>query len=108
MQSFLKEIFRVGISPFYARLFLPFYVYVYVYIYEQKPPKAILLDHLETFFILSVFRSGRPAVFLGKSVLKICSKFTGEHPYRSVISATFLKSHFGIGKFAAYFQNTFS
>ena len=68
------------------RLFLPFYVYIYVYIYEQKPSKAILLDHLETFFILSIFRSSRPEVFLGKSVLKICSKFTGELSYRSVIS----------------------
>ena len=62
------------------------YIYIYVYIFEQKPSKAILLDHLETFFILSIFRSGRPEVFIGKSVLKICSKFTGEHPYRSVIS----------------------
>ena len=25
-------------------------------------------------------------MFLGKAVLKICSKFTGEHPRRSVIS----------------------
>ena len=31
-------------------------------------------------------RSSRPEVFLGKGVLKICSKFTGEHPCRSVIS----------------------
>ena len=29
-------------------------------------------------------------VFLGKVVLKICSKFTGEHPYRSVISINLL------------------
>ena len=28
-------------------------------------------------------RSSRPEVFLGKGVLKICSKFTGEHPCRS-------------------------
>ena len=28
----------------------------------------------------------RPEVFLGKGVLKICSKFTGERPCRSVIS----------------------
>ena len=27
-----------------------------------------------------------PEVYLGKGVLKICSKFTGEHPYGSVIS----------------------
>ena len=26
-----------------------------------------------------LFRSSRPEVFLGKGVLKICSKFTGEH-----------------------------
>ena len=25
------------------------------------------------------YRSSRPVVFLGKGVLKICSKFTGEH-----------------------------
>ena len=33
-----------------------------------------------------VFRSSQPEVFLGKGVLKICSKFTGEHPCRSAIS----------------------
>ena len=33
-----------------------------------------------------MFRSSRPEVFIGKGVLKICSKFTGEHPCRSVIS----------------------
>ena len=32
------------------------------------------------------YRSSRPEVFLRKGVLKICSKFTGEHPCRSVIS----------------------
>ena len=32
------------------------------------------------------FRSSHPKVFLKKSVLKICRKFTEEHPYRSVIS----------------------
>ena len=31
------------------------------------------------------FRNSRPEVFLEKSVLKICSKVTGEHPCRSVI-----------------------
>ena len=31
-----------------------------------------------------------PEVFLGKGVLKICSKFTGEHPYRSAISIKLL------------------
>ena len=34
----------------------------------------------------------RPEVFLGKRVLKICSKFTGEHPCRSAISKKLLSS----------------
>ena len=43
-------------------------------------------------------RSSHPEVFLGKGVLKIYSKFTGDHPCRSAISikfnkATLLKSH---------------
>ena len=35
---------------------------------------------------LAKCRSSPPEVFLGKVVLKICSKFTGERPYRSAIS----------------------
>ena len=35
-------------------------------------------------------RSRPPEVFLGNSVLKICCKFTGEHPCRSVISKKLL------------------
>ena len=31
-------------------------------------------------------RSSPPEVFSGKDVLKICSNFIGEHPYRNVIS----------------------
>ena len=34
----------------------------------------------------SMFRSSHPEVSLGKGVLKICSKFTGEHPCQSAIS----------------------
>ena len=41
--------------------------------------------------------SRRPEVFLGKGVLKICSKFTGEHPCRSAISIKLLKQ--GISNF---------
>ena len=35
-------------------------------------------------------------VFLGKRVLKIRSKFKGEHPCRSAVSATLLKSYFSM------------
>ena len=34
----------------------------------------------------TIYRSSHPKVFLVEDVLKICSKFTGEHPCRSVIS----------------------
>ena len=62
-----------------------------------------------------------PDVFLGKGVLKICSRFTGEHPCRSVISIKLLWNKVAKQlywnhtaawvfscKFAAYFQITFS
>ena len=47
-------------------------------------------------------RSNRPEVLLRKRVLKICSKFIGEHPCRSAISIKLLsnfilKLHFGMG-----------
>ena len=35
---------------------------------------------------VSKSRSSHPEMFLVKGALKICSKFTGEHPCRSVIS----------------------
>ena len=44
-------------------------------------------------FTISETRSSLPEVFLGEGVLKICSKFTGEHPCK----ATLLKSHFDMG-----------
>ena len=58
------------------------------------------------------FRRSHPEVFLGKGVLKICSKFTGDHPCRSVISIKLQSNHTSAWvfscKLAAYFQNTFS
>ena len=42
-------------------------------------------------FIDCGIRISRSEVFLRKDVLKICSKFTEEHPCRSVISIMFLK-----------------
>ena len=42
--------------------------------------------------LLPNYRSSRPEVFLRKGVLKICSKFTGEHPCRSLISIKLLSN----------------
>ena len=44
-------------------------------------------------FILIKCTSSHPEVFLRKGVLKMCSKFTGEHPCRSAISIK-LQSNF--------------
>ena len=40
--------------------------------------------------IVKTNRSSRPEMFCEKVVLKICSKFTGEHPCRSAISIKLL------------------
>ena len=45
-----------------------------------------LASTLETQKASILFRSSHPKVFFRKGVLKICSKFTGEHPCRSAIS----------------------
>ena len=42
------------------------------------------------------FKSNLAEVFLGKVVLKICSKITGEHPCRSAISIKLLSNFFEI------------
>ena len=42
--------------------------------------------------IQGYFRRSPLKIFLGKGVLKICNKFTEEHPYRSVISIKLLCS----------------
>ena len=63
------------------------------------PTKTVII--LITQLILSYFteiililtRSSHPEVFLGKGVLKICTKYTGEHPCQSAIS-TKLQSNF--------------
>ena len=65
------------------------------------------------------FRSSPPEVFLGESVLKICSKLTGEHPYKftgkqpcqNVILQLYWNHTSAwvlFCKSATYFQNTFS
>ena len=41
--------------------------------------------------VITINRSSHSEVFLRKGVLKICSKFTGEHPCRSAISISFIE-----------------
>ena len=80
-------------------------------IYSDISPEILLQ--------ILICRSNRPEVFLGKGALKICSKFTGEHPCRSLISKqrncdckVTLLNYTSVWvffcKFAEYLQNTFS
>ena len=59
-------------------------------------------------------RSSHPEMFLGKGVLEIYSKFTGEHPCQSAISiklqsnfTEIILRHMFSCKFATYFRTTF-
>ena len=54
-------------------------------IYSELRAEPTSWLHLQTHF-----RSSRLVVFLGKGILKTCSKFTGEHPRQSVISIKLL------------------
>ena len=56
--------------------------------YRIKTAKQIVIQNKK-----SNFRSSHPEVFSRKGVLKICSKFTGEHSCRSAVSIT-LQSNF--------------
>ena len=76
---------------------------------EIRKQNTLLLEAIPTKIKLSVAISSRPRAFLVKGVLKICSKFIGQHPYQSVISIkllrnfgmmfgmVFAKSHFSRG-----------
>ena len=52
-----------------------------------------------TFERAQIYRSSLPEVFLEKYILKICSKLTGQHPCRSVISIKLLCNFFVISDF---------
>ena len=61
---------------------------------------------------LTYLRNSHAEMFLGRDILKICSKFTGEHPCRSAVALQLYWNRTSAWvfscKFAAYFQNTFS
>ena len=64
---------------------------------------------------LIMIKNSLPETFLWKSVLKICSKYTGKHPRWSDFNKVVMKLYWNRTstrvsscKFAAHFQNTFS
>ena len=58
----------------------------------RRRPNEVLCNNHWLLLQISSFRSSPSEVFLGKGVLKICSKFTGEHPCRSAISIKLLNT----------------
>ena len=65
--------------------------------------------HITTVLYDFRLRSSRPEVFLGQGVLKICCKFTGEHPRRSTKQLYWNRTLAWVFscKFTAYFQISF-
>ena len=53
---------------------------------EVKQKIKIVMTDISCEDLLTQYSSNHAEVFLGKDVLKICSRFTEEHPYLSAIS----------------------
>ena len=58
--------------------------------FERVSLELIYIPLTLHLLVLNSYRSSHSEVFLGKGALKICSKFTGEHPCRSAISIKLL------------------
>ena len=69
-------------------------IFTIAFIFPLKTTIAVVLapevQNLLLFFLRKSFISSRPEAFLRKGVLKIYSKFTGEHPWRNAISMKLL------------------
>ena len=58
-------------------------------------------------YLMPLVRGSPLDVFLGKGVLKICSKFTGERPYRRVMLCNFIEITFWHGCSPVNLQHIF-
>ena len=69
---------------------LPFYIVVATYSCYEKVGRTMRTAIVSNLLKLFSYVSGQLKQFLEKDVMKTCSKFTGEHPWRSVISIQLL------------------
>ena len=86
-EGFLLQNWKSIIFPATAKI--PYFTFITVLFWWQHGwvgRTAITLEIQKTKLLMLHLRSSRPQVFLRKGVLKICRKFTGEHPYQSAIS----------------------
>ena len=81
-----------SIKTYWKWLYFTHYTFkihdIYVFL-SKRPPDPVAWSSV----IKEIQRCSPSEVFFGKMVLKICSKFTGEHPCRGVISIE-LQSNF--------------
>ena len=98
----LFQIIRI-VCFYYVFCFFRFIQFVLLYNKKQRNFQKFIEVKKKSSTHNQVLLSSRDGsspseVFLGKGVLKICSKFTGEHPCRSAIliscKVTSLNSHF--------------
>ena len=52
--------------------------------------RTVIVVMIKDRYKIRILRSSLPEVFFGKGVMKLCNKFTGEFPYRCVISIKLL------------------
>ena len=88
-----KELFQQVASK--RDFILWFYRSRHLLVHEYNFSRLLYVYFTSVFYLLwidlfeskhAIIRISPPEVFLGKGVLKLCSKFTGEHSWRSVIS----------------------
>ena len=82
--SICFSLFCVYLSIYYLSVYVSIYLSIYIFLYLSIYNLITLNKFLDTSDL--VFRSSHPEVFLRKVGLKICNKFTEEHPCRSAIS----------------------
>ena len=99
MNIFLRHVWKNALVC-WSMISLTFKFQRWVSIYYVKIQKQLTLSMCDyiSVLVISIFlgvkmiRSSRPKLFLKKDVLKISSKFTGEHPCQSAILIK-LQSH---------------
>ena len=108
MNIFLRHVWKNALVC-WSMISLTFKFQRWLSIYYVKIQKQLTLSMCDyiSVLVISIFlgvkmiRSSRPKLFLKKDVLKISSKFTGEHPCQSAIliklQSSFIESNFDLG-----------
>ena len=78
------------------------YIYSCLFLYQPNfvklqclylgTSRTVIVVMIKDRYKIRILRSSLPEVFFGKGVMKLCNKFTGEFPYRGVISIKLLRN----------------